>query len=59
MGFDSKCYFAPPTVLLGLTFALGHGVSCFGGIQHSPVDGCSATSCNFAVLEGENAETLL
>ena len=26
----------------------------FGGIQHSPVDGCSATSCNFGVLTGED-----
>ena len=28
----------------GLSFAFGHGVSFFGGIQHSPVDGCSAAS---------------
>ena len=34
----------------GFSFALGHGVSFFGGIQHSPVDGCSAASCNFGVL---------
>ena len=27
MGFDSKCEFAPPTILLGLPFALGCGVS--------------------------------
>ena len=27
MGFDSTCEFTPPTVLLGLPFALGHGVS--------------------------------
>ena len=26
----------------GFSFALGCGVSLFGGIQHSPVDGCSA-----------------
>ena len=31
-------------------FALGHGVSFFGGIQHSPVDDCSVVSCNFGVL---------
>ena len=30
----------------GFSFALGRGVSFFGGIQHSPVDGCSATCCN-------------
>ena len=35
-------------------FALGHGVSVFGGIQHSPVDGCSAAICNFGVLTREN-----
>ena len=27
MGFDSKCEFAPPTILLGLLLYLGHGVS--------------------------------
>ena len=31
-------------------FALGRGISFFGGIQHSPVDGCSVASCNFGVL---------
>ena len=54
MGFDSKCDFSHPTVLLGFSFALGHGVSFFGGIQHSPVDGCSAMCCNFGVLAGED-----
>ena len=38
-------------------FALGHGVYFFGGIQHSPVDGCSAASCNFGVLAGEDEHT--
>ena len=38
----------------GFSFALGHGVSFFGGTQHSPVDGCSAVSCNFGVLAGED-----
>ena len=38
---------------LGFSFALGCGVSFFGGTQHSPVDGCSAVSCNFGVLRGE------
>ena len=37
----------------GFSFALGHGVSFFGGIQHSSVDGCSAVSCNFGVLAGD------
>ena len=40
--FISSCW--------GFSFALGDGVSLFGGIQHSPVDGCSAVSCNFGVL---------
>ncbi|KAB0363317.1 hypothetical protein FD754_007473 [Muntiacus muntjak] len=29
----------------GFSFALGHGLSFFGGIQHFPVDGCSRVSC--------------
>ena len=39
---------------LGFSFVLGSGVSFFGGIQLSPVDGCSAASCNFGVLAGED-----
>ena len=27
MGFDSKCIFAPSTILLGFAFGLGHGIS--------------------------------
>ena len=38
----------------GFSFALGRGLYFFGGIQHSPVDGCSATSCSFGVLAGES-----
>ena len=38
----------------GFSFALGCGVSFFGGLQHSPIDGCSAASCNFGVLAGED-----
>ena len=38
----------------GFSFALGCGISFFGGIQHSLVDGCSAAGCNFEVLSGEN-----
>ena len=41
----------------GFSFALGHGVSFFGGIQHSPVDGCSALICNFGLLPGEDEGT--
>ena len=38
----------------GFFFALGCEVSCFGEIQHSPVDSCSAASCNSGVLTGED-----
>ena len=38
----------------GSSFALGCRVSFFSGIQHSPVDGCSAASWGFAVLTGED-----
>ena len=40
-------------------FALGHGVSFFGGIQHYPVNGCSAVSCNFGVLAEDERTSLL
>ena len=33
----------------GFSFALGCGVF-FGGIEHSPVNSCSAASCNFGLL---------
>ena len=32
------------------TFALGRGVSFFGGFQHPPVNGCSTASCDFGSL---------
>ena len=32
-------------------------VPLFGGFQHPPVNGCSATSCNFDVLAGEDELT--
>ena len=54
--FDSKHDFTPPTILLGFSFTLGCRVSFFGGIQRSPVDGCSAVNCNFGVL-AENEST--
>ena len=38
-------------------FAFGHGLYSFGGIQHSPVNGCSAVSCNFGVVTGEDELT--
>ena len=42
---------------LGFSFALGCGVYFFGGIQHSPTGGCSAASCNFGVLAGQDERT--
>ena len=38
----------------GFSFALRRGVYFFGGFQHSPVDSCSAASCNFGVPTGED-----
>ena len=34
------------------SFALGFGVPFFGVFQHSPIDVCSAASCDFGVLAG-------
>ena len=42
IGFDSKRDFAPLLSCWGFSFTLECEVSFFGGIQHSPVDGCSA-----------------
>ena len=53
MGFDSKHDLSPPTILL-LLCPWMWDIFFFGGIQHSPVDGCSAVSCNFGVLAGED-----
>ena len=53
MKFDFKCDFAPPTIL-GLLLCPGCGVSFFGGIQFSPVNGCSAAGCDFGVLTGQD-----
>ena len=50
MEFASKHDFTLSTVLLGRFLCPWTWVSFFGGIQHSPVDGCSAASCNFGVL---------
>ena len=51
MGFDSINAILP-FLLSGwdLSFTLENGASFLGGIQHSPVHGCSAASCNFEVL---------
>ena len=57
MGFDSKHNFASPSVLLGLSFVPGHGISFFFcEIQHSPVNDCSAVSCNFGVPAEEDGK---
>ena len=56
-GFDSKCDFAPPTVFLGLLLCPGMWGIFFDGIQHSPVVDCSAASCNFGALLGEDEST--
>ena len=37
----------------GFSLALGCGVSFYDGIQHSPVNGCSAASGTFGVLAGD------
>ena len=39
----------------GFSFVLQNGVSLlFGGFQHPPVNGCSAASCEFGILAGED-----
>ena len=39
----------------GFSFALRCGVSFSGGIQHSPIDGCSAVGCG--VLQGDECSS--
>ena len=50
--------FRPSYHLVGvspLPLDVGFVLFCFfGGIQHSPVNGCSAASCTFGVLTGED-----
>ena len=58
-GFDYKCNFAPPIVFLGLLLCPWTWGIFSGGIQHSPVNSCSARSCSFGVLTGENEHTSL
>ena len=52
-GIDSKCNFTPLPSCWGFSFALACGVSFFGGIQHSLVNGRSAVTCSFGILTGE------
>ena len=40
-------------------FSFAHGVTFLGGIKHSPVNGCSASSCNFGVLAGEDERKVI
>ena len=56
-GFDSNTILPILPSCWGFVFALGCGVSFFGGIKHCPVHGCSAASNNFGVLAGEDERT--
>ena len=50
MVFESKCNFTLAMVLLGLLLCPWMWGIFFWWIQHSPVDGFSAASCNFGVF---------
>ena len=60
MGFDAQCDFASLPSCWGFSFAPGCGFVyvcvcvCVCVMQYSPVDDCSAASCNFGVLAEEN-----
>ena len=56
MGCDSKCdFFSPSYHLVGSSpLPLDMRLSFFGGIEHSQVDSCSAASCKFGVIAGED-----
>ena len=54
MGFDSKCNFAPPAILLGPLLCPWTWGIFFGGVPHSPVDGRFTESCSLGVLAGED-----
>ena len=52
MEFDSKCYFTPPTIILGLLLCLWKwSISLVGA--NILLLMCSATSCNFGVFAGD------
>ena len=54
MKFYFKLDCAPPTFLFQLLLCPWTcSIAFFGGIQHSPVDGCSAAGCDFGILAGE------
>ena len=48
------CDFALPTILFGLLLCPWTWDIVFGEIQHYPVNGCLAATCNFRVLAGED-----
>ena len=52
--FNSKHCFTSLAVLLGLLLCPWTWGIFFWWIQHSPVDCCSAASCSFGVLAGED-----
>ena len=60
MSFDLKCDCTPPTIVLQLILCPWMGVICFWWDltfslrRHFPVNGCSAASCDFYVLAGED-----
>ena len=56
-GFDDKRNFTPPIIFLGLSLCPWTWGIFSVGIQHCPVDSCSARSCSFGVLTGENEHT--
>ena len=56
MEFDSKCYFTPPTIILGLLLCLWKWNTFLVG-ANILLSMCSAKSCNFGVLAGEDEHT--
>ena len=50
-GIWFDCVYTPTTILLWLLCFWKRGIF-FGGFQHSPVNGCSTSSCNFGALAG-------
>ena len=56
LGFDSKCDFVPPTILLGLLlFPWTWGIFFFLMGANILLSGCPAASCNFGVLTGDES----
>ena len=56
-GLILNVIFSPSDHLVGASPLPLHLGYIFVGIQHSPVNGCSAVSCNFGVLTGEDKRT--